>query len=103
MSTVKIGSEERPIQQVDSQWINQEINRRRESGVDVCVVVQLAEPGVNLTLATPSCGSGGGGGGRPPNDKESDVLTLWNHRGMGQADFTGGNLVAFLKQLDRVL
>lgn len=102
MSTVKIGSDERPIQDADPQWINQQINRRRDDGVDVCVVVRVTEPGVNLTLATPSCG-GGGGGGRQANDKESAVLNLWRERGLNQSDFNGGSLVAFLAQLERVL
>ncbi|MCK2147443.1 hypothetical protein MYE70_00010 [Marinobacter alexandrii] len=102
MSTVKIGSDERPLGEADAQWINQQINRRRDDGEDVCVIVRINEPGVDVTLATPSCG-GGGGGGRKANDQESAVLSLWTDRGMNQTDFNGGSLVAFLSQLDRLL
>lgn len=102
MSTVKIGSDERPLEDADAQWINQQINRRRDDGEDVCVVVRINEPGVNVTLTTPNCG-GGGGGGRKANDQESAVLGLWTERGMNQTDFNGGSLVAFLSQLDRLL
>lgn len=100
MTTVKIGNETRPFETADPQWINQQISARRAAGETVCVVVQVNCPGANLTLATPTCGGGqAGGGGRAPNDLESKIFGLWNERGLNDVKFTGGHLVAFLKQL----
>lgn len=102
MNTVKIGSDERLINEADAQWINEQINRRRNDLGDVCVVVRINEPEISITLATPSC-IGSGGGGRKPNTKESVVLDLWMDRGMNQSDFSGGDLVSFLAQLKRII
>ena len=99
MIRVRIGSDERDMtESVDEHWINQQINRRRHEGQQVCVQVTVREPGVDAVLSSPGCGSPGGGG-RPPNVEEREIFDLWNQRGLNRADFTGGNLVAFLKQL----
>lgn len=98
MIRVRIGTDERDMtSDIDEHWINQQINRRRADGERVCVRVTINESGLNVVLATPTCG--GGGAGRAPNASESEVIALWLSRGLNQADFIGGNLVAFLKQL----
>jgi hypothetical protein len=90
------------LENVDEHWINQQINRRREDGLSVCVRVTIKEGDLDMILSTPTCGSGGGGG-RPPRPHEKVVFDLWNRRGLNDAHFTGGNLVAFLKQLERII
>lgn len=100
MITIRIAEEERQLDSVDEQWINQQINRRRADGQAVCVRVTVHEDGLDMVLSTPNCT--GGGGGRPPRPQEKEVFDLWNQRGLNDADFTGGNLVAFLKQLKRL-
>ena len=98
MITVRINGAERDMtDSVDAQWINQQINGRRRDGDVVCVRVTIDESGVNLVLATPTCESGVGGGGRPANREENALITLWDARGLRRPDFTGGDLVAFLK------
>lgn len=57
---------------------------------------------VDLTLASAGCG-GGGGGGRPLTADQQRVVDPWVERGLANADFTGGNVVAFLCQLFRLL
>lgn len=101
--TVKIGgSEERLLNDVTESWIIDQINRRRQDRVEVCVVVRIEMAGVNLRLATASCSSAGGGG-RPPNNREQEVVNLWNERKLNSADFTAGNVIAFLQQLRRFI
>jgi hypothetical protein len=100
--TVRIGEETRSLAEATESWINQQINRRRSDGQSVCVEVSISTSGLNLRLATPGCGSGGGGG-RPPSANERAVLELWGKRGLDSSGFAGGNLVAFLKQLQRLL
>lgn len=99
--TVRIGGETRNLEEASESWINQQINRRRAEGQNVCAEVSISTSGLNLRLATPGCGSGGGG--RPPTANERAVLDLWSKLGLLSSDFTGGNLVAFLKQLRRLL
>lgn len=102
MITIKIVEEERQLDAVDQQWINQQVNRRRADGQAVCIRVTVREGELDMVLSTPGCGTSGGGG-RPPRPQEKEVLDLWNQRGLNEAAFTGGNLVAFLKQLKRLL
>ncbi|MBT4482821.1 MAG: hypothetical protein HOC71_03985 [Candidatus Latescibacteria bacterium] len=97
MIKIRIGDEEREIGSIDEHWINQQINRRRADGLIVCVRVSIHEGSLNMVLSTPTCGTSGGGN-RPPNLQEKDIFDLWNKRGLNDANFTGGNLVAFLKQ-----
>lgn len=100
MISVRIGDETRDLSDASESWINQQINRRRADGQNICVAVTINTSGLNLHLATPGCGSGAGGS-RPPNANEAEVIDLWNKRGLNDSGFTGGALIAFLKQLER--
>jgi len=102
MITVSIGQAERPAEEATPDWINQQINRRRADEMAVCVRVRINKPGANVVLTTPTC-SGVGGGGRAPNSLERRILELWEDRGLRANHFTGGNLVAFLRQLAKLL
>lgn len=102
MIRVQIGGDERELATADEQWINQQINRRRADGQTVCVRVTVKEGDLSMVLSTPTCG-GSGAGGRPPRPQEKEIFNLWNQRGLDDASFTGGNLVAFLKQLKHLL
>jgi len=97
MIRVRIGDAERELSSVSESWINQQINRRCADGQSVCVRVIIHQDQLNMTLSTPSCPKGSGG--RPPNRYEEQVFDLWGKRGLNQEQFTGGNLIAFLKQL----
>ena len=100
MITVTIAGESKGMNDVSEAWINQSINRRRRDGGNVCVQVRIATSGVDVGLSTPTCG-GGFGGGRLPNAREQEIIALWNKHGLNRDDFTGGNLIAFLKQVSR--
>ena len=102
MVRIQIGDMERDLVSADEHWINQQVNRRRDDGQTVCVKVTIHEGDLNIVLATPTCGAIGGAG-RSPLPHEQEVFNLWIQRGLNKADFTGGNLVAFLKQLKRLL
>ena len=98
MIRVRIGDAERELSIVSESWVNQQINRRRADGQNVCVRVIIRQDQLNMTLSTPSCQKGSGG--RPPNRHEEQIFTLWEKRGLNKDQFTGGNLIAFLKQLN---
>ena len=99
MIRVRIGDAERELSSVSENWINQQLNRRGADGQSVCVIVIIHQDQLNMTLSTPNCSKGSGG--RPPNRYEEQVFNLWEKRGLNQEQFTGGNLIAFLKQLRR--
>lgn len=99
---MRIGDETRALSDASESWINEQLSRRHRDGQNVCVAVVINTSGVNIPLTTPGCGSGGGGG-RPPNQNERAVIDLWNRHRLNTASFTGGELIAFLKQLARML
>lgn len=98
MITVTIAGEQKDLEAVTESWINQTINKAKSQGLPICVQVRIQEDGLGLNLATPGC-AGGGGGGRPPNQEEEAVINLWNQQRLNSPDYHGGNLIAFLKQL----
>lgn len=100
MIKIKIGPIEKDLEDANESWINQEIGRLRKSGQPVCVRLRIQTDSLDFTLATPGCG---GGRGRRPKPSEQKIFDLWKKRGLTEPDFTGGNLVAFLKQLPDLL
>lgn len=97
MIKVRIGDVEREFTNKSESWINQQINRRRADRIKVCVKVTILQHELNMILMTSNCPRGGGG--KQPNHFEKKVFELWEKRGLNSEDFTGGNLIAFLKQL----
>lgn len=105
MITIRISDTSREFERVrdiDENWINEQIHRRRQAGSEICVRVSIKEDPLHMTLTSNGC-NGGGGGGRPPNSQEEAVFDLWERVGMENARFTSGNLLAFLKQLRRFI
>ena len=101
MNTIKIGNEERPLRDVDAQWITQQIVNRRKEGFDVCVIISVTAPDIDLRFATPSCG--GGGGSRQLRPGEQELLDLWVRHRLNEKDFSPGGVVAFVQQVNRLL
>jgi len=102
MVTVQIAAEERSLAEADPNWIVQQVQRRRDDGVAVCVQVRVKEPGLDVIIKTRGCPSFCGGG-RLPNEKEQALFALWERLHMNEVDFSSGNLVAFIKQLGKFL
>jgi hypothetical protein len=103
MIKIRINGEERQYDAGIEPWINQQINRRRADNQIVCTEVTIHHDPLNMLLRTPGCetGASGRGGGRPPSPQEQSIYDLWGSLGLNDARYTGGQLVAFLKQLRR--
>src|SRR5258708_13744406 len=97
MSSIKIGNVERPLQNADADWINQQINGLRHDHRPICVMVFVNEGDINVRLQTSGCPAGGAGG-RPPNDRERAILDLWTKHHLDQSSFSGGDGISFVKQ-----
>lgn len=101
MISVKVGNDEKPLDDASPDWIVQQIERRRRDGITVCVVVSIRTADLNMHLSTPEC-AGSARGGRPPNSAERRILELWQKHGLNEPGFAPGRVVAFLAQLKRV-
>lgn len=98
MIKVKIGSDEMNASDIDSAWVNQQINRRRKDGESVYVIVTIERPPLNMVLSTPTCTTAYGSS-RKANKSEQEIFDLWDKHKLNRNDFTGGNLIAFLRQI----
>jgi len=94
---VQIGTNERDISDIEPNWVEEQINRRKKDGVPICVRVSIKQEDINISLATNDCPKGGGG--RPPNKKEKEIFELWDKLHLNQDTFSIGNLMAFLKKI----
>ena len=102
MVMIRIGSDTRRLEDVDESWITQQVNNRRNEGLPICLEVTIRTGSLDMKLATPACGPGASGG-RAPRPDEAEIFQLWNKLQLGSDDFSGGNVVAFIKQLRRLL
>jgi hypothetical protein len=97
MIKVRIGNTEKDLKDVRGSWINEQLNRRRRDNASICVQVTIDKPPLNMVLSTPGCS--GTGGCRTPNTLEQRILELWEKYKLNSSDFTGGSLIAFLRQI----
>lgn len=74
-----------------------QIKGHRDDGVPLCIKVIIKSDNVDIILSTPDCP--GVGGGRPPNDHEKQIFKLWEDRKLRTNNFSPGQLIAFLKQI----
>ena len=105
MITIKICEYERQfnrVKDIDEQWINQQVNGRKDCGDVIFVRVTIQLGSIHIGLATPNCPGGSGGVIRTLNREENAVVDLWKKRGLDDPNFSSGNLIAFLKQLDHL-
>ena len=82
--------------------IGPQINRRLADDLRVCVKVQVREGSINMILSTPQCALAPGNT-RPPTSEEQRIFDLWEKLGLDKQGFAGGQVVAFLQQLARVV
>jgi hypothetical protein len=86
----------------DTSVIAQQVDRRRDGGARVCVKVRINEGGISMVLSTTDCPSEGGANRQARPDEER-IFSLWEKLGLRKENFSGGQVVAFLKQLPRLL
>jgi hypothetical protein len=90
------------INDIDEPWINQQINRRQNDNLLVCVRIYIKQDSVDIGLSTPTC-QGRGGSKTQFSSKDTAVYELWQKLGLNKDGFSSGNVIAFLKQLRKIL
>jgi hypothetical protein len=101
MVTIQIGNDSRSLEDADESWMIQQVNNRQREELPFCIRVSIQTSTLQISLTTPGCGPGTGG--RKPRPDEAEVIQLWERQKLTSDDFSGGNLVAFVKQLRRHL
>lgn len=97
MIKVRIGDFEKELSDVREAWINEQLSRRRREKESICVQISIHKPPLHMVLSTPGCTVSGGG--RPPNCQEQRIFELWEKHRLNTTEFTGGNLIAFLRKI----
>jgi len=103
MIEIQIAGSKKSIDEDYESWVNQQINNRRKAGQIVCVRIFIKEEHLNLILSSPKCPFMGKPKRSPLNNQEKAILDLWNKFRLNTNDFSGGNLISFLKQVRRYL
>lgn len=101
MVTVSIGQAQMQMDNVDEGWINRQLNGRRADGRSVCVTVRVRTDAIDVSLSTLQC-LGSGGGGRQANPREQRILDEWARHRLNTMEYTGGQLIAFLRAVWRL-
>lgn len=95
---VIIGATERDLDNIEPNWVAEQIRRRRHDRSPVCVKIIINQGDINLALATSDCPSSPSGR-RQLTGPEREVVGLWNKLHLSENQFSAGNLIAFIKQL----
>jgi len=99
---IKIGAQEHDLAQADKHWITSQIRDQQSDNGSVCVQIIIEKGDVNLRLRSAGCPSPVGGG-RQPNSNELQILDLWEQHGGKAGHLGGGEIVAFINQLQRII
>lgn len=100
---IRIGNQELDLAQADKHWIISQIRDQQSDNGSVCVQIIIEKGDVNLRLCSGGCPVVKGIGGRPPNQYELRIFDLWDKHGGKHGHLGGGEIVAFLDQLQRIL
>lgn len=101
---IKIGNQEHDLMQADQHWIISQIRDQQHDLGEVCVQVTIEAQDINLRLRSAGCSPSGGVGGRQPNKMELRILDLWKQCvGREKKHLGGGEVVTFIKDLQRIM
>ncbi len=98
MIIISIGHCSRTIKDFTPAWLREQLDARRNAGEPGVVRVTIKTGCADIALATPGAARGGGST-RSPNHREREIFDLWEKRGLNNANFLVGQLIAFLNQV----
>lgn len=100
MIKVRINETERELEEINYDWIHDQINNRYSMGISVCVVIKIKQGGINLSV---SAGNNPAPriAGRNPNEYEEEIFSLWRSMGVEEIPVNSARLIAFLQQVEK--
>lgn len=99
---IRIGQDEREMAQADEHWIVTRIKQEEANQRSICIRVLIKVSDIDIVLSSSGCPAGGAGG-RKATPKEQEFFDLWDKFGLKTTDINGGKLIAFLKQVRRIV
>lgn len=99
---IRIGQDERELNQADEHWITSRIRQEEADQGRVCIRVFIKAGDVDIILSSRGC-SKSGCGGRRATAKEQEFFNLWDKLELNANNVTGGKVNAFLKQARRIV
>lgn len=91
------------MREIEESRIVQLIKGMRRNNQSVCVLLTIEEYPVDLLLPTGVCSGMAHGTSRPLRPEEQRIVEAWERHKLNKADFNEGELIAFLKQVGRLL
>ena len=98
MITLEINNERHDLSDINSGWINEQIRKRQDDGVPVCLRIYVKQSNIDVVLSCGEC-SADGGGGRRANHDEEKIFSLWEKFGCKDSPLNPGKIIAFLNQI----
>lgn len=102
MIRIHIGNDVRNADDVDQQWLCNQIDGRRRHHEPACVRVTIQGPDVDLHLQMPGCPAYFGVP-RPLTGRESRIVELWRELNLEQDSFSCRDLQRFLVEVRRFI
>jgi hypothetical protein len=103
MIEIEIEGDRRNEKEIIESWVNQQINKRREANLPVCVRIYIKENHLDIMLSSPECPRKGKSKTSHLTKQQEMILSLWEKCKLNTNGFHGGNLVTFYKQVDKYL
>ena len=95
MISIKIGSEERQLEEMTLQWLHESIDSRRKMGADASVLITIDSDDVDLVLRAPA--RPGRGSAREFSKAEDFIIDRWNHLELSNQGYSVESLYNFLR------
>jgi len=91
MIKVSIDGTEKIDNEIDERWINQQVNRRKDEGIALCVRVSIFENGIDLILSSNSCKSGSANN-TEFTIRQNRIIDLWKRNHLNTDVFSGDHV-----------
>lgn len=95
---ITIDLSERNLKEMGSNWVSEQIERRRDANVPVCARVFIKYDDIDLVLGTNDCNSSKGKS-RKLTISETEIIDMWDSLSLSDSNFSSSNLIIFLKRL----
>jgi hypothetical protein len=97
MIQIQIDNTIRNLDDINKNWIIEQITNRRKKGTRFCLKVIIEMENINIALPTSDCPKSNGT--REATSKEKIVFELWDNLNLNQPDYNPRDLITFLNKI----